>query len=135
MHIRGKPLQHNIIFELLIELSKSSEIVDVISEYRVYVLQKKIECMCAFAGDPLVYPDAELIKKAVRMINSQPDSPKSYSLDLMVTPRGTAVTEVHNFLSVGLYTVDWDEDLLNAYRDGMNYVTQYNVEQTEFLGY
>ena len=116
-------------------LFQVSEVVNILAEYRVYVLNKEINSMCIFAGDPLVFPDAELIKKAVRLINEQPDSPRSYSLDLMVTPRGTAITEVHNFLSIGLYMVDWDEDLLYAFKHGMNYVLQHNVEQTTFSNF
>ena len=116
-------------------LYQVSEVVKILAEYRVYVLNKEINSMCIFAGDPLIFPDADLIKKAVRLINEQPDSPRSYSLDVMITPRGTAITEVHNFLSVGLYTVDWDEDLLFAFKHGMDYVIQHNVEQTEFSNF
>lgn len=117
-------------------LYQVSEIVQILAEYRVYILNRKINSMCIFAGNPLIFPDAELVKKAVRLINSQSDSPRSYSLDLMITPRGTAVTEVHNFLgSLGLYTVDWDEELLYAYKHGMDYAENYNVEQTEFSNF
>ena len=116
-------------------LYQVSEVVNVLAEYRVYVLYREINGMCIFAGNPLLFPDADLIRKAVRLINQQPDSPKSYSLDLMITPRGTAITEVHNFLSIGLYTVDWDEDLLYAFRDRMNYIIQHNTEQTEFSNF
>ena len=116
-------------------LYQVSEIVNILAEYRVYVLNREINSMCIFAGDPLIFPDADLVRKAVRLINGQPDSPRSYSLDLMITPRGTAVTEVHNFLSVGLYTVDWDEDLLYAYKQGMGYLLNHNVEQTEFSNF
>ena len=116
-------------------LYQVSEVVKILAEYRVYVLNKEINSMCIFAGDPLIFPDADLIKKAVYLINEQPDSPRSYSLDVMITPRGTAITEVHNFLSVGLYTVDWDEDLLFAFKHGMDYVIKHNVEQTEFSNF
>ena len=117
-------------------LYQVSEIVQILAEYRVYILNRKINSMCIFAGNPLIFPDAELVKKAVRLINSQSDSPRSYSLDLMITPRGTAVTEVHNFLgSLGLYTVDWDEELLYAYKHGMDYAENYNVEQIEFSNF
>ena len=71
----------------------------------------------------------------MRLINEQPDSPRSYSIDLMITPQGTAITEVHNFLSIGLYSVDWDEDLLYAFKHGLDYVLNYNVEQTEFTNF
>ena len=116
-------------------LYQVSEIVNILAEYRVYVLNREINSMCIFAGDPLIFPDADLVRKAIRLINGQPDSPKSYSLDLMITPRGTAITEIHNFLSVGLYTVDWDEELLYAFKHGMDYVKQHNTEQTEFTNF
>lgn len=116
-------------------LYQVSEIVHILAEYRVYVLGREINSMCVFAGNPLIFPDADLIKKAVKLINAQPDSPRSYSLDVMVTPRGTAITEVHNFLGVGLYMVDWDEELLYAYKHGMDYVMKYNVAQTEFSNF
>lgn len=113
-------------------LYQVSEIVPILAEYRVYVINKKLNSLCAYAGDPLVFPDAELIRKAIRLINEQPDMPRSYSIDVMVTNRGTAITEVHNFLSLGLYTVDWDEELLLALRQGLEYVERFNVEPTEF---
>jgi hypothetical protein len=53
----------------------------------------------------------------------------------MVTPRGTAITEVHNFVSLGIYTVDWDDSLLYALRDGMDYIVRYNTPQTEFSNF
>ena len=81
-------------------LYQVSEVVSILAEYRVYILNREINSMCIFAGDPLVFPEGNLVRKAVRLINEQPDSPRSYSLDLMITPRGTAITEVHNFLGV-----------------------------------
>jgi len=116
-------------------LYQVSEIVHILAEYRVYVLNRQVNSMCIFAGNPLLFPDADLIRKAVRLINAQPDSPRSYSLDLMITPRGTAITEVHAFLGIGLYMVDWDEDLLFAFKQGMDYILNYNVEQTEFSNF
>lgn len=116
-------------------LYQVSEIVNILAEYRVYVIGRKINSMCVFAGNPLIFPDADLIRKAVKLINAQSDSPRSYSLDVMVTPRGTAITEVHNFLGVGLYMVDWDEELLYAYKHGMDYILKHNVAQTEFSNF
>lgn len=116
-------------------LYQVSELVHILAEYRVYVLNRQVNSMCIFAGNPLLFPDADLIRKAVSLINAQPDSPKSYSLDLMITPRGTAVTEVHAFLGIGLYTVDWDEELLYAFKHGMDYILNHNVEQTEFSNF
>ena len=39
---------------------------------------------------------------------------------------GTAIIEVHNFTSVGLYTTLWGTDLLYAYRDGIDYLVNDN---------
>ena len=116
-------------------LYQVSELVSILAEYRVYVLQGKINTMSVFAGNPLVFPDAELIREAVRLYAAEPDSPRSFSLDVMVTPRGTAITEVHNFISLGIYTVDWDDSLLYALRDGMDYIIRYNTPQTEFSNF
>ena len=116
-------------------LYQVSELVSILAEYRVYVLQGKINTMSVFAGNPLVFPDAELIREAVRLYAAEPDSPRSFSLDVMVTPRGTAITDVHNFISLGIYTVDWDDSLLYALRDGMDYIIRYNTPQTEFSNF
>ena len=111
-------------------LYQVSEIVQVFAEYRVYVLDGKVDTISHFAGDPFKLPDVDLIKEAVEIYGRQPDCPGSYSLDVMVTPRGTAITEIHNFMCLGLYNVNWDEDLLYAYRDGWEYVLNHNTEQT-----
>ncbi len=116
-------------------LYQVSEIVPILAEYRVYVLQRELNSISQFAGNPLIFPDTDLITRAVALLNKQPDSPRSYSLDIMVTPRGTAITEVHNFMSLGLYSVDWDDALLYAFKDGIDYIARYNTEQTEFSNF
>lgn len=116
-------------------LYQVSEVVSILAEYRVYVLQGKINTMSVFAGNPLIFPDADMIQEAVRLYAAQPDSPRSFSLDVMVTPRGTAITEVHNFMSLGIYTVDWDDSLLYALKDGLDYIVKHNTPQTEFSNF
>lgn len=116
-------------------LYQVSEVVDVLSEYRVYVLSNEIFNISNFKGDPLLFPDIELIKEAVEIYSKQPDCPNSYSLDIMITPKGSAITEVHNFMSLGLYYTNWDEKLLYAYRDGWNYVLNHNTNQTEYKSF
>ena len=116
-------------------LYQVSEIVNILSEYRVYVLQGDIRAVTAFDGNPLVFPDTDLIRRAVDAYSAQPDSPRSFSLDIMVTPRGTAITEVHNFASLGLYTTLWDDSLLYALKDGIDYIINHNTPQTEFSNF
>ena len=48
----------------------------------------------------------------------------------MVTPRGTAIIEVHNFMCLGLYSTNWEEKLLYVYKDSWDYVLNHNAEQT-----
>lgn len=112
-----------------------SEVVTVLTEYRIYVLNREINSNSFFAGNPLLFPDGDLIRKAVDTYLREEDCPRSFSLDVMITPRGTAISEVHNFTSLGLYTVDWDDNLLYAYRDGLDYVLKHNTEPTEFSNF
>ena len=51
---------------------------------------------------------------------------KSYTIDVIVGAFGTAVLEVHNFTSVGLYNTLWQCNLLDAYVDGINYLIYDN---------
>ena len=67
-----------------------------------------------------VFLDTNLVSQAEALLNKRPDSTRFYSLDIMVTPRGTAITEVHNFMSLYLYSVDWDDALLYVFKDGID---------------
>ena len=46
--------------------------------------------------------------------------PLSYTLDIAVTPRGTILLEVHNFVSCGTYGY-CEKNLLDMYRNGIEY--------------
>lgn len=52
-----------------VHLYQVSELVDILAEYRVYVLNREINSLCIFAGDPLLFPEPDLVRKAVEMIN------------------------------------------------------------------
>ncbi len=116
-------------------LYQISEVVNVLAEFRAYILEGQLETVSHFAGDAYLLPDMELLKEAIRIYNEQTDCPKSYSIDLMITPEGTAITEVHNFMCLGLYNVNWDEKLLFAFKDGWNYVLNHNTPQTEYSNF
>lgn len=113
-------------------LHKSSDYVisspfDIKAEYRVYVINGIIEHISFYNGYALYLPDTKLIQKAVNLINYNEKYLKSYSLDVMVGNKGTAIIEVHNFTSLGLYTPIWDIGLLYAYRDGIDYLLNDNA--------
>ena len=116
-------------------LFQVSEIINILSEYRVYIIDGKIENIANYNGDVTLFPDVELIKKANDLYSTQPDYPKSYSMDLMITPRGTAITEIHNYTSLGHYSTLFGDNLLYAYRDGIDYLLKHNTPITEFSNF
>ena len=103
-----------------------SELVDILSEYRVYIIDGQIENVCNYNGSPLIFPDMELVSKANSIYMTKPDYPRSLTIDVMVTERGTSLIEIHPFISVGLYSTLWSDRLLNAYVDGIRYVLEHN---------
>lgn len=118
-------------FDNTLSLSKASDYVisspyNIQAEYRVYVIGEVIEHIVLYDGSPLCQPDIKLIQKAVNLINYNEKWLTSYSLDIMVGPKGTAIVEVHNFNSLGLYTTIWGTGLLYAYRDSIDYLLNDN---------
>ena len=109
-------------------LYQVSSLFNIQSEYRVYVIGGVIEAISNYNGDCTILPDIDIIKKAVNLINYNEKWLKSYTLDIMVGKEGTAIIEVHNFTSVGLYNNLWGDNLLYAYRDGLDYLINDNKE-------
>ena len=68
----------------------------------------------------------EIGLKAVELIKANEKWLRSYTIDIMVGPKGTAIIEVHNFTSVGLYHNLWGNNLLYAYRQGIDYLINDN---------
>lgn len=109
-------------------LYQVSERVNPLSEYRVYFISGELQSISHYNGDPYLLPDVNLISKANLLYSTQEDYPKSYTMDIMVTDRGTSVIEIHSFVSVGLYTTIWGSNLAYAYRDGIDYHLNYNTK-------
>lgn len=111
-----------------------SGVFDIRSEWRVYVIGGKIANICCYAFDrsllSIDYPDMSVVLGAIGRIGLNEDYLKSYTLDVMVGEAGTAVIEVHNWVSVGLYSTLWGQDLPYAYMDGMYYLLKDNREVT-----
>ena len=80
---------------------------DVLSEWRVFVYENKIQQVCYYDGDPLVFPVPERIKEMVEAYKDT--APIAYTLDVYnVHVAGsfdiqTHVMECHRFFSCGLY--------------------------------
>ena len=79
-----------------------------------------------YNGNPLLFPDTKLLEKVVMLISYHEKYLKSYTIDVMITKKGTSLIEIHNFTSVGFYTTLFGTDLLYAYKDGIDYLRKDN---------
>lgn len=78
-----------------------SEPLEILSEHRCYVLRHDPIGLRHYAGDPLVLPDSEIIRKAVQAYS---DGPMGYAMDFGVTGDGrTIVVEVNDGYAIGAY--------------------------------
>ena len=126
--IKNKKSNYNSLLLDNTHLYQVSEKVEVLSEYRVYFINGKIINVSHYNGNPCLFPDISLIDKANLLYSTQKDYPKSYSLDVMITNRGTSIIEIHPFACVGLYSNLWGSSLLYAYRDGIDYYINWNTK-------
>ena len=116
-------------------LFQVSEVIHILSEYRVYVINGKIQSIINYDGDPLILPDVKLIEKANVIYQYEKNAPKSYTIDIAVTNKGTCILEVHNFQSVGLYTQLFGTNLCHAYIDGIDYLLNSNKAPVKFSNF
>ena len=108
-------------------LYEVSEHVNILSEYRIFVLDNEIYSINNYGGDVCLFSDIPLIKKAIMLWSFQPNCPKSYSLDVAITPRGTMILECHILFSTGIYSTVNGTKLLYGYRDAKDYLLKYNT--------
>ena len=113
-------------------LFQVSDEIEILSEYRIYFIGGELQAISNYNGDPWLLPDMELIKKANLVYSSQKDYPKSFTMDVAITPKGTCILEIHSFSSVGLYNALWGDNLLYAYRDGIDYHINFNTPIKEW---
>lgn len=105
-----------------------SERLNVLSEYRCYFIDGNLENVCNYNGDMKYYIDLNLVERANSIYSAQADYPNSYSMDVMETDRGTALIEIHPFVSLGLYSTLWPDKITYAYRDGITYYINHNTK-------
>lgn len=108
-------------------LYQLSEKIDILSEYRVYFINGELQTISHYNGDPWLMPELNLIKKANLIYSIQKDYPKSYTMDVAITPAGTCLLEIHPFACIGLYSSLWGDNLMWAYRDGIDYYINHNT--------
>ena len=112
-----------------------SEIKEIISEYRVFVVDDDIKGIQFYNGDVLTMPlpnEIKKIKKMTGMYVLDKDRPRAYTMDIAIikndkNQRDIMIIEVHPFACVGLYGFNGNI-LLNAYRYGIDYYKEINKE-------
>lgn len=78
-----------------------TELTPFLSEYRTFVMHGEIVDLRPYSGDPLVFPDPELIHRAVAAYR---EAPASYALDVGVVEDGrTLLVEVNDSYATGAY--------------------------------
>ena len=105
-----------------------SEVVDILAEYRVYIVGGEVYACEYYNGDPLLFPNPAIIRQANYRYSQRKDYPKSYTMDVMITKDGTFLTEIHPTLfACGLYTTVLSTKLLQGYQDALEYALKYNT--------
>jgi hypothetical protein len=84
-----------------------SEVVDWMSEYRVFVVRERVLGIRHYSGNPAILPDEAVVSEAVRTLNASGQATASYGLDLGVLSGGqTALVEWNDGFSLGSYGLD-----------------------------
>lgn len=93
-----------------------SEPIEILSEHRVYVHNKKAVYSCNYSGDFRINPNFEYIDK---LIEEYKEQPISYTIDVAVLKDGSmTVIEFNDFWAIGsygLYCIDYAQMLLDRY--------------------
>lgn len=100
-----------------------SNVVDIMSEYRVFVSDMSIKAIQFYDGDCTVFPNVSLLREMVGKYYLVQDRPKSYTMDIAVLKNGrTIILEVHPVVSVGTYGYS-EYALLDMYKNGIQFYT------------
>ena len=122
-------LNPNHLFEV-------SEVVNILSEYRVFISEDKIKGIQFYDGDPTIMPTPDEINKlqeAVIRYSVNPTRPRAYALDIAVIKtktdigRDLMIIESCPFASLGLYGLV-GSFLPYMYRDGIDWYIKHNTK-------
>ena len=107
-------------------LYQISNIIDILSEYRVFVYQDEIQAIQYYDGNCLIFPDSKMINEMVNVYSLDKDRPQAYTMDIAVNKDNeTCILELHPFVSCGTYGYD-KKELLQMYRFGIDYYINVN---------
>lgn len=116
-------------------LYQVSELVDILSEYRVVVSDDMIKGIQFYNGDPTIMPTPDEINKIKEMIlvyMLNKDRPKSYALDVAIIKsnntigRDLMIVELCPFICVGTYGF-YSKNIPYMYRDGVSWYIDCNI--------
>ena len=104
-----------------------SEWLNILSEFRVLVFHDKVISVKPYQGMPLVFPDADKIKKMVNTYKDDPGRPGAYTMDIAVSKDKdglihTVLIEIHPFVSCGLYGF-CSPEITDMLEEGIRYYT------------
>lgn len=81
-----------------------SQLIDIVSEYRCYIIDRKIVGCYNYLGDFYQYPNLKLVDE---MISDFEDAPIGYSIDIAVLKNGeTCLIECNDGWSLGNYGLE-----------------------------
>jgi ATP-grasp domain, R2K clade family 2 len=84
-----------------------SEVVNWVSEYRIYVVNSEIRSVDYYAGDASVPVDIKEINRAIQILNESGESYAGYAIDFGVLASGqTALVEMNDGFAIGAYNID-----------------------------
>jgi len=90
--------------------------IEIVSEHRVYVHDKKAIYSCNYSGDFKISPDFDYVDK---LIKAYTDSPIAYTIDIAILKDGSnTVIEFNDFWAIGsygLYCLNYAQLLLDRY--------------------
>ena len=104
-----------------------SEVLNIFSEWRVFVSNERIVGVKHYLGDPWAMPDKSVV---YQMVREYTDCSAAYTLDVAVAADlysgkpSTVVIEVHPFVSCGLYGFEGKE-LPKMLIQGFRWVTEF----------
>jgi hypothetical protein len=83
-----------------------SDVIDIVSEYRCYIVNKELVGIKHYLGDVRVFPNIKVIDEAISKYETQP---VAYSLDFGITNKGvTVLIEANDAWSLGNYGLNND---------------------------
>jgi len=100
-HPKKKSHFDDYVSNLFTDKWQFSEPVDFKAEWRCFVFKNELVGLQPYAGEIGVFPCMETIHKMISIFEDE--SPIAYTLDVGIIGNKTAIIEVHNFYSVGLY--------------------------------